>query len=217
MVFNHCIICDSIIKRNSVTCVFCSEKLKKCKLDNIFKTCKICGYPLLSNIYKCTECQKRSNNYILSMYDYRNSFVRELLVNYKFNYKIEYSRLFASIITKYIEDFDYVIPIPSSSKSLLKRGWDQMYEICKHLDKDKVRCVLVNNSNGPEQKELNREERLHAAENNYKLVDCSISKDSKILVIDDVTTTGATMINAINLLKENGFHNVFGFTYFVQF
>lgn len=216
MIFKHCLICDSLISHKETICFECSKKLESSYLNRTFTTCSKCGYPLIDKVYSCPECSNRKGNYIFSLYDYRESFAREVLEHYKFKNEKKFSKLYASVIKPYIANYDVVIPVPSSEKSLKNRGWDQMVEICKQLKCSNIKYVFKNVNSFSEQKFLNREQRIINSIDKYCLVDVDIDVNSKILVIDDITTTGATINSCINLLKDHGFKNVDGLTLYAQ-
>ena len=51
------------------------------------------------------------------------------------------------------------------------------------------------------QAKKNKKERM-SSQNNFEITDTNIVKNKKILIVDDVYTTGSSMNSAINLIKQ---------------
>ena len=107
------------------------------------------------------------------------------------------------------KDFDYILPVPLFKTKLRERGFNQSDFICKGINKklnlkfipgliERVRYTST-------QTKLNREERIlnmkDAFEINKKYETEIAGK--RIILVDDVVTTGSTMNEAIKVLKEN--------------
>lgn len=109
-----------------------------------------------------------------------------------------------------INDFDLIIPVPLYKTKLRERGFNQSDYICKGINKklnlkflpDLVRRVRYTST----QTKLNREQRIinmkDAFEINKKYENCI--HDKRIILVDDVVTTGSTVNEVIKVLKENG-------------
>ena len=152
---------------------------------------------------------------IISIFDYSDFFARELLFQYKFEGKRELGKFFAGILDSYISADETAVPVPSSVISIKQRGWDQMKLICKHLRR-KYALMLMNNSSF-QQKKLSKEERLKSGLDRFSINKSSVvSRESKIVVIDDVYTTGNTVLSAMNLLKSDGYENVRAITLYAE-
>lgn len=201
-------------------CPSCLDKLNKDKFEYYFSRCPICGYPLISNEYKCENCKKNLKYKIYSISDYKSSFSRDILERFKFYKDKSLSSIVAYIFSEIIEKDSLIVFVPCSNKSKKKRHWDHMEEVCKELKKKygfSYIKLLRNNSFKQQQKELNREERIQAAKNKYTLktsINIDKYKNKKIVVIDDVVTTGSTINSCIALLKNNGFTDVNAVTWF---
>ena len=76
-----------------------------------------------------------------------------------------------------------------------------MVEIFKCLDLKMYRCLVK--TENIKQKELNYEDRQKIGEI-LKFDEKFVIKNKKILIVDDVITTGASMKAAIKILKNNG-------------
>lgn len=98
--------------------------------------------------------------------------------------------------------------IPASGKRMLEDGYDQMRELAKHLSKKldiPMEAALVRTrKKTPPQKELSREERFLSVKGLYLPNDKVHIMDKKYILLDDVCTTGATLLEGASLLKRSG-------------
>ncbi|MBN2659593.1 MAG: ComF family protein [Spirochaetales bacterium] len=93
---------------------------------------------------------------------------------------------------------DYlIVPSPASGFKKRRKGWDQIEQICYHLKRDFHLPVLkvLGKKKSIGQKVLSLEERKKNLEGKirFKIRYSSMIKGKKILIIDDVFTTGATL------------------------
>ena len=89
----------------------------------------------------------------------------------------------------------------------MQRGYDQSLIIAKELSEnigiDLKKNVLIKVIDNKPQSVLKRYERLKNIKNVYKIEDAEI-KDKKILLFDDIYTTGSTVNECSRILKEAG-------------
>lgn len=103
------------------------------------------------------------------------------------------------------EYYDIIIPVPISRKRLKQRGYNQSYLIAKELAKmlnieldDRILKKIKNNS---AQSVLNKIEREHNVNNVYKLFNNKNIIGKRILLVDDIYTTGSTVNECSKILK----------------
>ncbi len=103
-------------------------------------------------------------------------------------------------------DIDCIIPIPLSVKSYKERGYNQSEAISEGiasiLNKDVYTDVLYRKDSRVKQSSLSFEERKTNAENIYLIKHQNKIKNKTILIVDDVITSGNTMINSIKALQK---------------
>ena len=105
------------------------------------------------------------------------------------------------------DDIDIVVPIPLHPLKTLKRGYNQStylaegiaMELGKTVDRRST-CRVRNN---PAQARNHRQERWTNAENLFKVKHPHKLNGKHILVVDDVLTTGATLISFIHTLEAS--------------
>ncbi|WP_367379308.1 ComF family protein [Rossellomorea aquimaris] len=117
---------------------------------------------------------------------------------------------FAPILKNYIEksEFDLVTPIPLSNERLYERGFNQSTAL---LEEAEVRpSCLLTRIHSEKQSKKTRRERLQQ-EQVFQLGVGDV-KGKRVLLFDDIYTTGTTLRQAAKLLKEAGAREVSSLT-----
>lgn len=153
------------------------------------------------------------------MYD---GIIRKLILNYKFNHKSYIYRAFVTFFRKneklylLFKKYDIIVPVPIGKKRVKQRGYNQSSLLAKNLAKnfnsEYDENILLKVKDNKKQSDLNKEERILNAQNVYKLQNYSKILNKKILLIDDVFTTGSTCNECAKILKEAGAIKVGTFT-----
>ncbi len=135
----------------------------------------------------------------LFLFDYDQT-VQELLYQFKGCFDIELSQAFLEYFRVYLK-LKYsgftIIPAPSSKEADEKRGFNHVVEIFSTLKLPMLRCVYK--TKDVKQADLNAKERKEVSKI-LKIDDVNLSK-KRILIVDDVYTTGSTIRSMINLVK----------------
>ena len=92
-----------------------------------------------------------------------------------------------------------VVPIPSSEVDDQIRGFNHVDEVFKNLKLPMV--YALKKCTRKKQSSLNKKNRLNI-ENKIVLENESELRNKKVLIVDDIFTTGATMRKAITLIKQ---------------
>jgi ComF family protein len=114
-------------------------------------------------------------------------------------------------------DVDVVVPVPTAPVRVRQRGFDHTALLAKEF----ARCrslpysVPLRRVGKTRQVGTNRKLRQEQLKNAYTLTNIEAIKNKKVLVIDDVTTTGATLSEVARVLRRNGAKLVDGLV-FVQ-
>lgn len=210
-----------------------SEKI----LDMLFPvSCVGCGKDKIIFCGECTEkhlhIKSSPDKKIISIFNYRDKVVKELIWKLKYTGNKKISLVFAQILyDKILEDiseqeifsnFTYpmVIPIPLSKRKMRKRGFNQSEEVAKNvalIDRNKsfsfAPNVLHKVRDTTDQSSIkDREARLKNLDGCFFVKDTEIVRGKNIIIIDDVTTTGATITEAMNTLHKAGAKNIIAFT-----
>lgn len=176
------------------------------------KHCAVCGFLKTTHDETCGACLSQSypfkDQFFLFLYE---DPIKSLIHQFKFFGKLELARPFAFLINQklkaQIASFDWIVPIPSSIKKLKERGFDPLLELAIKMDgsgKKLLPQALKKVRHTPSQVGLSKENRLRNLDSAFELenkVKPQI-KGKKILLIDDVITTGTTLSQATMVLQK---------------
>jgi ComF family protein len=112
-----------------------------------------------------------------------------------------------------LQHSDLVLPMPLSGARLAERGFNQAHELAKRLAPAKTRSgVLLRIRDTPPQQQLDRAERIRNVSGAFMAAPEAWSSlaGSKLLLVDDVMTSGASMRAAAAALKQAGAASVVG-------
>lgn len=106
----------------------------------------------------------------------------------------------------FFSDIDVLLPVPLASKRLRQRGYNQSEQLAKGIS-DITHLPIVSKALRRKhfqqsQTTLNRWQRQENVEDTFWLKDGSQLQDKHVLLIDDICTTGATLISCANTLKD---------------
>lgn len=156
----------------------------------------------LEKTNKCNNCRNRSLDIIFSATSFKNKIVQKAIHKFKHSCIKELSIPLAYLIIKHLQTIDCKItnefiltPVPLSNKETRARGFNHSKEITKILSEATkiplIDCVI-------------KQER------GFKII--ANIKNKKILLVDDVYTTGLIMEEIAKKLKESGASTVWGIT-----
>ncbi len=116
-----------------------------------------------------------------------------------------------------IKDGNWIIAsIPLSDSKLRKRGYNQAeilaFELSKRLNIPR-KNLLKRVKDTKSQFKLTKKEREKNIKGAFKLIHNSEFIIQNVLLVDDVVTSGATLLEASNILKRNGAKRVIGLTF----
>ena len=202
-------------------------KFLKKALDFIFPPiCGICGK--IAKCYLCTNCKQNLINskiFLNQSNSYQNKYInehfyifsyegiiREKILQYKFK---EYSYLSNTFYEFFINNkklygflkkYDIITSVPISNLRKRERGYNQSEIIAKELARlaeiKMEKHVLLKTKDNKMQSTLNKEERKNNVKNVYKLINKEKIDNKKILIFDDIYTTGATIEACIEEISK---------------
>ncbi len=108
---------------------------------------------------------------------------------------------------------DFIVPVPIYSQDQCRRGYNQAELIAKETGrilKIKVRSDIVyKNRKTRPQKELTKSQRKINLKGAFSVNNKSEVADKRILIIDDICTTGSTVAEIADILTKCGADSIF--------
>jgi competence protein ComFC len=145
-----------------------------------------------------------------SLYVY-NDFLKDLIAMYKFRGDYVLAKIFAELFKKEMTKItsDLLVPIPLSEERLYERGFNQATAVLTFAGLQSA--DILTRIHSEKQSKKSREERIHIPQV-FKVEPDGEIHGKKVLLIDDIYTTGSTLRHAAKLLKEAGAASVQSFT-----
>jgi ComF family protein len=216
-------------------CVFCGEELENPEADccqlcynkvDIIKSnyCKKCGKLHGDLGFYCFDCSKGDHNFVSgrAMLVY-NSFVKKSLFGLKFFNQTWIGKVYGRWLAEYYADsdlpiVDFIIPVPLHYTRYLKRGYNQAELLAKTFcDETGIKLLpkgLQRKGHTKAQKDLSNKQRqvnmIHAFRVNVRYK--KLLEGKRVLLIDDIYTTGATIDTCAGELLQSGAKEVFFLT-----
>ena len=185
----------------------------KSKLEHIgANSCSHCGRKLIRPQEYCSTCKDRllSTKMGKSIFVYKDT-IAVLIQRFKYNdakYIADYfAKEISNVYFKYYFATDFLTFVPMTKKAQRTRGYNQGELIVNSLSKIvnvPIFYGVEKVKNTVRQAKLGRTDRLKNLENSFKVIDKKSIKDKSITIIDDVTTTGATIETLAKALLKSG-------------
>lgn len=184
----HCLSKFELL--GNTRCLLCSKNLN---IDGVCRDCQ--GW---QSFYRNNTLK----NHALYCY---NSFFHDLMVNYKRYGDYVLYQVLQELCYQELKNmkYDLYVPVPTSPEHLKKRQFDTVSAI--YADIVPLTPLLKKNSGSGAQGEKNRQERLLSPQSFLIAKDVQLRENiskGKILLLDDIYTTGRTLYHARDKLQE---------------
>lgn len=205
-------------------CAACQKRIRR--ISEPF--CKVCGRALPVGVFEtegCSDCGGEGSHYDLcrSALAYDEP-VNGLVKNFKFKRNIHCGKYLCGIMTSHINEnqafyeccygADCIAPVPLYPVRRITRGFNQSDMIAVNLSRitgAPVKNILQRVRNTKQQSLLPKDQRTKNVKNAFR-VRGGGAEGKKIVLVDDVVTTGATIIECSKTLKEAGAKEVVVFS-----
>ena len=216
----RCLKCGKPLVTNTGLCEECFSEINFITSPYCYK----CGHPLETDSFSnakmlCGRCMRRHNHlFRLS----RSAFAydeasKNLITNFKFCDKTENARFLAQTMFVAGKDIfengiDMIIPIPLHFRRLVVRRYNQSALLAQELSKlsncqAECTCVIKHRHTRP-QVELSGLARVRNVKGAFWVKYPERVKNKRILLVDDVVTTGSTLRECALVLKKAGAKSV---------
>ncbi len=213
-----------------VYCLGCSEEGKlvctKCfkKIDPVgVFCCPRCRRRVVGGVC-CDSCSRFSPlSAQISLLPYsENLLAGKIITDFKYNYLEELKLVFEDLIkifvgknSELLKNMDLIVPVPLHARRYAERGFNQAEIIARQLGHElklPVALVLKRIVYTHQQAKLSREARIKNVAGAFELLENKLLAGKKIILVDDVFTTGSTMNECAKVLRLAGVREVVGFT-----
>ncbi len=218
---SKCLSCQKITLPQGY---FCAECFSKLKIGVSGGMCNICSTSLeyADELDICPKCAVSPPFFDRAIYIYEyNKISRKIVTNLKFFDKTNFAKYMADMIFRSFShevlDHDYIVFVPMHRKRMSVRFYNQAALIAKFLSK--VSGVQIDYTNlsrvkfTKPQALLSKAERMENIKNAFRVRDSKLFVGKKLLIIDDVFTSGATLNECSRLLKKYGASRVTAITF----
>lgn len=203
-----CLLCGDFSK-NEILCNDC-----RCELPYLTPSvCSCCSLPT-SHGEICGLCLKKPPHFNQSIAAFSYTFPMDRLIqDLKYRPNLAIAPLLGKLMFENLRapmEADYLIPMPLSKKRLRERGFNQAMEISRSLSHYTGIPILKNGYSKiietSAQASLAWKDR---AKNMRNAFNCDISlNNKKIIVVDDVMTTGASLEEFAKVLRKQGAEHI---------
>lgn len=226
--------CKDVVKvirelwyKTEPTCVFCGgeqgEICPTCKRDYLLPElgrCKGCGKLISVGRIHCLDCEAgRGPKYLdkVTTWGHYTGGLKEFILDVKFKAQprqiLSISRPFTEWAISQLPAVDGVIAVPMHATRLAERGFNQA-EVLASVLHWKLGLPILRGVERVEpttsQVLLSRQERLHNLEGAFAVHHPKEIRGRSVWVVDDVTTTGATLEAVAEVLRANGVQSIYG-------
>lgn len=212
----YCLVCD---KEGEFICQDCELKFKKLKSQY----CIICQKPSIGGITH-PKCQTpHVPEGLISIFNYRDKKLADVLIKGKYKFLSRTFNLLGKMVYDDVNknfpnlftNCSLLVPLPLHKHRQRWRGFNQSEILSQSLASYlslSYDSVLVRYKSTQTQKDLKREQRIKNVKDAFKLKASAHIRGKNIILIDDVTTTGSTLLEAAKVLKRNGASQVWCLT-----
>lgn len=199
-------------------CGFCNQINK----NSLCKSCEIS----LNNYYlNCikdyTKDKTKYFNYLYSSLKYENV-VRNKIISYKFGEASYMYKTFAKIIInntkiyRFLESYDIITAVPMYKLKKNARGYNQSELVAKEIAKQAniTFCdnILIKTKSTKVQSTLTKKQREDNVKGAFEVLNELLVNNKKIVLFDDIYTTGSTVNECARDLKKAGANEIFVLT-----
>ena len=182
--------------------------------------CRTCALALAPGLQQCGHCVSNPPplDHCLAAVSYEYPWSR-LILDYKFQQQSGRASAFAMLlrhapwVEPALEDADLVLPMPLSAARLQMRGFNQALLLARQLAPERTQAqLLLRIRDTPPQSSLRRVERLDSLSNAFAVdpLRQHCVKGARLVLVDDVMTSGATLFAAARVLRAAGAAHITG-------
>ena len=209
-----CAVCGNNVRAGEYLCNGCEAKIVRIAPP----FCERCSEPFEGSIsiaFSCANCAHRTIYFDAAVAAFRGrGIVREVIHEFKYNRQIHLRHLVGRWLCAALDDerlrnhqFDVIVPVPLHPARQRERGFNQanlLAELLGGHTSIPCRSLLKRIRYTTTQTALDRSERMENLHNAFRLRKNADVRGLRVLLVDDVLTTGSTLSECARVLKRAG-------------
>ena len=210
----HCVICAADVDFDSYLCDACHDKAPRIRPP----FCATCSEPFsgaITDSFSCANCSHRDLHFAAAVAIYHSrGIVRRLIHQFKYGRQQHLRHPIAEWLYRTLDDprlrdrhFDGIVAVPLHPARQRERGFNQaelLAELLSQRSGIALRNVLQRVRYTTTQTAYDRHERMENLKDAFCLRKKADVRDSRMLLVDDVLTTGSTLSECARVLKDGG-------------
>jgi ComF family protein len=209
-----CVVCSGKTERQEYLCANCRSRAPR--IHSPF--CSKCSEPFagaITQMFSCANCEHRVLHFDCAVASYRSrGVVRKLVHDFKYGRQRHLRYPVAEWLGETLDDprlrgrrFDVIVPVPLHPARERERGFNQATLLAELLASKAalpLRAVLERIRYTTTQTAYDRAERMENLHDAFRLRKNRDVRELRVLLIDDVLTTGSTLSECARVLKAAG-------------
>lgn len=211
----HCAACRKPVPWRVILCQRCLDRAPRVGLPR----CDVCSQPFAGAIdggrLVCPNCgdRKFAFRYAVAIFR-RRGWVSHLIAGFKYNGRMHLQPALGLLLAEALEDdrlrsweFDCIVPVPLHPQRRRERGFNQAEELARELARlsgRPMRQLLTRCRATETQTHFDRKQRMENLRNAFQPRKNAPMRDLRILLVDDVLTTGSTLDECARVLRGAG-------------
>jgi len=185
--------------------------------------CKNCYNKINAlSVFCFAEYLENNLDILVSPYQYKEAeTIGKIIQHLKYYYVLELKKVITNLLVDFVnnnhnffKNIEVIVPVPLHARRFAERGFNQAEEIAKILGgilNKPVSNNLTRMRYTKQQARLNKQERQNNVVGAFKIKTPSLL-EGKVLLVDDVFTTGATINECAKVLRQAGVEKILAFT-----
>lgn len=206
----RCLNCRTLTLNDDGFCPSCFKQINFISEP----LCRKCGSSFTLDISKgtiCARCYKTMPFYdkaraLLKFDQYSKKAIHDFKYNDKSALAKVYARLIHNNYKDEIKEVDCILPVPMHKLKRMMRMYNQAYVLAKEIaliaNKPLYHDVLIKSKWSKPQASLRAKDRLKNLNDSFYIKNDDLIFNKKVLLVDDVITTGTTINECSKLLKK---------------
>ena len=209
-----CAVCVAPVDFEEYLCAACAAKAPRIKPP----FCHTCSEPFdgaITDTFSCANCAHRLLHFEAAVAAFRSrGVVRKIIHEFKYTHQTHLRHPVADWLSATLDDprlngrrFDFVVPVPLHPARKRERGFNQaelLAEIFSVRAGLKMQSALERIRYTTTQTAFDRAERMENLRDAFRLRKKADVRGLRVLLIDDVLTTGSTLSECARVLKAGG-------------